>query len=172
MCLKRGAACSARITQSNLALSYRTLNRTDEALALTERVLDANRRLLGSEHPETLISIANLAKFYMETKALEKALPLFEEGEAGYRKVLGPAHPYAAQTILGHGICLRQLERHEQAAAKLADAYELLTAIGPTMQGAARRAAQELVTVSEALGRKEEADRWRAVVENLTPRRP
>lgn len=106
----------------------------------------------------------------MEAEKYDLAIPLFEEAEASYRKALGAGHVYSAQTILGHGICLRRMERHEQAATKLSEAFELLTKLGPTMQGAARRAAQELAMADDALGRTKDAEQWRAKAEGLKPR--
>ena len=48
-------------SRANLAASYSQAGRTNDAIALREAVLADHERLLGPEHPDTLISRANLA---------------------------------------------------------------------------------------------------------------
>ncbi len=116
--------------------------------------------------------MANLARFLMETGNAHKALPMFQECEALYRKVLGPHHPYSAMTTLGHGICLSKLERFDDAIAKLADAYLLLSKMGPPLQSATRRAAQELAIAFDKLGKPDDAATWRQTADLLKPPSP
>jgi eukaryotic-like serine/threonine-protein kinase len=151
----------------NLAISYRRLGREQEATTLYEQSVAMDRKNLGSGHPETLLSIANLARVYMEAKVFDKAEPLFVESEAGFRKTLGTGHAYTAQTILGHGICLRMMERLEPAEAKLKEAFTLLGAIKFPGGTAQRRAAQELVELYTKASRAAEAAEWQATVERM-----
>lgn len=48
-------------SESNLAVDLRALGRVEEALALDEDTLDRRRRVLGEDHPDTLLSASNLA---------------------------------------------------------------------------------------------------------------
>jgi eukaryotic-like serine/threonine-protein kinase len=152
---------------NNLAILHARLKRTAEAAVLHESSLATERRLRGSEHPQTLISIANLAKFYMESGSPDKALPLFVEAEAGYRKVQGSDHLETGATLLGHGICLRKLNRPEESAAKLTEAFAIVEKFAPQRRSIVQRAAQELVLTYEALGKPDEVAKWKATVESL-----
>ncbi len=51
---------------SNFALVYSEVGRRQEALQLTERVVEAYKKTLGEEHPDTLGSMQNLAIRYSE----------------------------------------------------------------------------------------------------------
>ena len=44
----------------NLALSYNNLGRWNEAEELEVQVMDMRKKLLGAEHPDTLISMESL----------------------------------------------------------------------------------------------------------------
>ena len=46
----------------NFVLVYRDAGRQQEALELTEKVVEANKRTLGEEHPETILSRNALAE--------------------------------------------------------------------------------------------------------------
>ena len=51
------------------------------------------RRILGDEHPETLLSINNMAKMLHEQGRMTEAEPLFREALTGLRQALGSRHP-------------------------------------------------------------------------------
>ncbi|MBY0312638.1 MAG: serine/threonine-protein kinase [Phycisphaerales bacterium] len=156
--------------ENNLANSLRGLKRYEEAGVLYERVFEVARSRDGAEHPETLISMANLARFYQETDQFERAEPMFQECEALYRKVLGTKHPHAVMTVLGHGICLRRMNKLDEAVAKLTNAHTLLTKLRPPIPSATRRAAQEIALAFEAQGKSDDAEKWRAEAEKLKPK--
>ncbi len=64
---------------SSFALVYSEVGRVQEALQLTERVVEVRKRTLGEEHPDTLGSIHNLAISYSEAGERQKALQLMEQ---------------------------------------------------------------------------------------------
>jgi tetratricopeptide (TPR) repeat protein len=80
-----------------LAGSYADGGRQDEALKLREETLGLRRKVLGPQHPETIVAMANLASSYFDLGRREEALKLREETLALSRKVNGPEHP---ETIL------------------------------------------------------------------------
>ena len=77
----------------NLAISYYAAGRRDEALKLREEVLALSRKVLGPEHPDTLMAMNNLANSYDDAGRRDEALKLREEVLALRRKVIGPEHP-------------------------------------------------------------------------------
>ncbi|MEV6559504.1 tetratricopeptide repeat protein [Nocardia sp. NPDC051756] len=67
----------------------------DFARALTaahDTVIDCGR-ILGPDHPDTLISRSNLAHVHEAVGRLDKAIPLYEAVLADCERVLGPDHP-------------------------------------------------------------------------------
>jgi hypothetical protein len=67
--------------------------RYGEAEPLYLRTLPARERLLGSEHPDTLISLNNLAHLYETQGRRREAEELFLRAVTGAEKVLGWEHP-------------------------------------------------------------------------------
>jgi tetratricopeptide (TPR) repeat protein len=64
-----------------------------QALALLKRLLIADRRLLGDDHPDTLHSMNNLAVTFADLGDLQGARELHEQTLAARQRVLGDDHP-------------------------------------------------------------------------------
>jgi len=64
-----------------------------QGLVYLERALADRRRVLGDDHPDTLISMNNLASAYRSAGDLDRAIPLFEQALVRGRRVLGDDHP-------------------------------------------------------------------------------
>jgi tetratricopeptide (TPR) repeat protein len=76
----------------------RTLGqRPDEAIPLYELTLTDAERVLGPDHPQTLMSRNNLAAAYELAGRLDEAIPLYEQTLTDAERVLGPDHP---QTLM------------------------------------------------------------------------
>ena len=75
------------------ALVYQETGQWREALRLTEQVVEARRRTLGEEHPDTLGSMQNLAIRYSEAGRRPEALRLTEQVAEAQRRTLGEEHP-------------------------------------------------------------------------------
>lgn len=56
------------------------LNRYDEAEPLLQQAFKGRTKVLGTQHPDTLLSMSNLASYYF------KARGLYKEAEELYRK--------------------------------------------------------------------------------------
>jgi tetratricopeptide (TPR) repeat protein len=65
----------------------------DEAEPLFRRCLAVREKLLGAEHPSTLISINNLAVLLKQQGKLDEAEPLYRRCLAVREKLLGAEHP-------------------------------------------------------------------------------
>jgi NAD/NADP transhydrogenase alpha subunit len=61
------------ISMANLANTYHTQKRLNEAEQLEVQVMDMMKKLLGAEHPDTLTSMANLASTYHNQRKWDKA---------------------------------------------------------------------------------------------------
>ena len=62
-----------------LANTFRSIGDLEEARALQEDVLEARRRVLGEEHPDTLDSMENLAATLLEQGERTRAIKLLQE---------------------------------------------------------------------------------------------
>jgi hypothetical protein len=78
---------------NNLATIYHTQGRWKEAEELQLKQLEISQRVLGDEHPDTLISMNNLAFTFKEQDRVEEAMALLEDCTRMGRRVLGPDHP-------------------------------------------------------------------------------
>src|SRR6266496_1519457 len=89
-----------------------------------ERALAGRQRVLGEDHPHTLLSRNNLAYAYREAGNPGRAIPLFQQALASRVRVLGEDHPQALlsrNNLAGAYQEARDLGRaiplHEQALA-------------------------------------------------------
>jgi hypothetical protein len=93
---------------ANLASTYRNQGRWNEAEKLGVQVLKTRKTVLGSEHPETLTSMANLAYTWKYQRRLPDALALIEACCRLRYKVLGPDHPDTRESFHALGILRAQ----------------------------------------------------------------
>ncbi|MGK5441116.1 tetratricopeptide repeat protein, partial [Micromonospora sp. URMC 105] len=80
-------------SRNNLAGAYQRVGRSDEAIGLYQRTLADRERVLGSDHPDTLISRNNLAAAYQRVGRLDEAIGLHQRTLADCERVLGSDHP-------------------------------------------------------------------------------
>lgn len=74
----------------NLGVISLNQGRQEESIALHRRALAEKERLLGSDHPSTLISLNNLAIALDETQTSERRQ---RETLAKQKRILGDEHP-------------------------------------------------------------------------------
>jgi tetratricopeptide (TPR) repeat protein len=85
----------SRIQRSNsiLALIFHAQGQYTEAKKLFLELVNAQKRLLGEEHPDTLISMGNLASTYRDQGRWKEAEELEVQGMETSARVLGEEHP-------------------------------------------------------------------------------
>ena len=96
----------------SFALVYGEVGRVQEALQLTERVVEVRKRTLGEEHLDTLRSMHSLAIRYNETSERQKALQLTKRVVEVYKRTLGEEHPETLRSI--HNLAIRYSEAGER----------------------------------------------------------
>jgi len=99
-------------------------------------VLEARRRTLGPEHPDTLTSLNNLALTLRAQGDLSRARALHEEELEICRRILGPEHPDTLISMCNLAITL--LDLGETAAAR--DLVQPILPLLPTLTHAEARA--------------------------------
>ena len=89
---------------SNLALTYTSLGRHQDALAMGEKTLEFRRRVLSENHPDMGIACLNLGACYANFGDMHRALPLTREALRIFQATLPPLHPHVkhAQQLVRH----------------------------------------------------------------------
>ena len=96
---------------NNLANTLRDQGDLPGARRLQEAVLEAMKRLLGDEHPDTLSAMGNLAIILWHQGEAAAARHLQQVAAAGRSHVLGAAHPDTAAALES----LRQMQEGSAA---------------------------------------------------------
>ena len=79
--------------KNHLASTYRSQGRWKEAEELEMQVMEMSLRVLGQEHPDTLISMASLASTYGNQGRWKEAEELEVKVIETFKKALGQEHP-------------------------------------------------------------------------------
>ena len=93
-----------------LANLFHSKGEYDRALPLYEECLAKRKRVLGDDHPDTLMSLNNLAVLFDSKGEYDRALPLYEECLAKRKCVLGDDHPHTKSSQRSLDYCARLLE--------------------------------------------------------------
>ena len=107
---------------NKLALAYQQTGKLPEAIALYERVRDAQIVKLGPDHPDTLYTLSSLGKAYHAAGKIREAIALLERVRNAQIATLGPDHPDILAT-------LNVLASAYEAAGKFSEAIALLERI-------------------------------------------
>jgi hypothetical protein len=78
--------------QYNLSTIYSKVGRNNEALAISEKVLELYKRILGDEHPETIMAMNSLSIRYSDAGRNNEALAISEKVSELYKRILGDEH--------------------------------------------------------------------------------
>ena len=98
-----------------VARAYLSAGLLDQAITLFKKNLADSERILGPDHPGTLVSRNNLALAYQDAGKLEKAIDLFEQTLADFERILGPDHPHTLITRNNLALAYLSAGRLEQA---------------------------------------------------------
>jgi hypothetical protein len=88
-----------------------------QAHRLLSELLEAQTRVLGAEHPDTLITRHELASAQLDLGEFEAALQLIEELLPVQERVFGPNDEYSLNTRECHAMALAGLGLYDQARA-------------------------------------------------------
>ncbi len=119
---------SARV---GLGWTYRLAHRYEDAARETRAALDAERRVLGSDHAETLVAINNMAIIYKDLGDFARAEPLYIENvERGF-KVQGERHPEAIAGVVNLASFYGDRGRYREAITRADQALRLFRGVVP-----------------------------------------
>jgi eukaryotic-like serine/threonine-protein kinase len=143
-----------------LGEAFNSLDLYPEAAAQWEKTLKIRVRLMGHEHPDTILTAASLAGAYSWIpERRSEAITLARDAVAAYRRSANPPSLGAASAMAGLAYILDQQGHSAEALTYAREATEILNRIG---HGADLLASENMWTIASAtehLGRLDEAAR-------------
>src|SRR5271154_495134 len=82
---------------TNLGCTYRRLGAISRSIEILEIAADRRNRILGREHPDTLLTRSHLALSYQEDGRLGQAVAILEDTLEAQTRILGE-HPRTRDT--------------------------------------------------------------------------
>ena len=141
-----------------LGSTYRDLGEFEKAEAQQRVAVVKNRRILGDDHRETLISIDNLAITVQKLGRYEEAEALFIEAHEGMRRVLGDDHRNTLMTIGNLGQVISESGRLAEAEPYHRESLDGLRRIQGPEGAEAMTALSNLGVLLHSMGRYPEAE--------------
>jgi tetratricopeptide (TPR) repeat protein/predicted Ser/Thr protein kinase len=145
----------------DLGTSLRNLGRLDEARADFERMLEIERHVHGEEHERVGLALSDLASIAAARKDYPQAEKQLRDALAIDAKRLPAGHVRIGEARVALGHVLLAERRYTEAAAESSAGYDSVSAHGTRQPTAARNARRDLVDELTALGKPEDAARFR-----------
>jgi tetratricopeptide (TPR) repeat protein len=122
---------------NNLADLLINEGKNPEAEKLNREVLQVRERVLGPDHPDTIVSMANLGRVLVNDGHAREAEDLYIRVVEKRRSVLGPEHPDTVKAMADLGDALLRQKKYSQAEKVIREALgigkRVLAAKGPLM---------------------------------------
>jgi tetratricopeptide (TPR) repeat protein len=100
----------------------RKQDKLTEAEPFFRESLEKHRRILGDDHPNTLVSMNNMGSLLEAQGKVAEAELLYREALEKQRRTLGEDHPSTMASIVNMGVLLVKTRRHREAVVLLAPA--------------------------------------------------
>ena len=133
--LRRLGAPAAHVlaTQSNLANTYETIGRLEEALSLRQELYSGRLKSQGEQHRATLVAASNYASTLFTLKRFEEAKSLMRKTIPVAQRVVGESNELTLKMRLVYADAL-----YKDDGATLDDLREAVTMLKETVQTARR----------------------------------
>jgi eukaryotic-like serine/threonine-protein kinase len=147
-----------------LASCYDNQKKYKLAEPLLVEALEGRRRALGNETPETLGTMASLGWLRVRCGMASEAEPLLREC-LEIRKKTMPDNWLRFNTESLLGVCLVGEKKYDEAEPRLISSYQGLkdreNKLPPSLKPRVSEAAERVVRLYDAWGKKEKAGEWR-----------
>ena len=100
---------------NNIGGAYNSLGNYEKALEYYSKALAIGEKVLGPEHPDTVIPYINIGGVYHNLSDYDKALEYFSKALAIGEKVLGPEHTDTATSYNNIGFVYHNLGDYDKA---------------------------------------------------------
>jgi eukaryotic-like serine/threonine-protein kinase len=139
------------------ALTMNALGLFGRAEPTIESALSIRRETLGTDHAETLDSLATLAGVLVNRGAYARAIELYREASEGRRRLLGAGHPDTLSSLSGLAATLVQQGKLSDAEPVFREVLEGRRLAQGDLHPDTLRAVANMCTVLQDLGRFDEA---------------
>jgi tetratricopeptide (TPR) repeat protein len=94
---------------------YQENGHFSEAEEMWNRALAGREKILGPDHPDTLMTVHSLGVLYYEQRCLDEAEKMYDRALAGREKILGPDHPDTLMTVNNLNVLYYEQRRLDEA---------------------------------------------------------
>lgn len=154
---------STEISVGNLALVLRFQRRYEESEKQYRRGLALREKLMGADHPSTALMMLNMADVIQAQRKYAEAEKLQRSVLVIFEKVHGE-DPKTATALNNLGANLRMQERYKEAEPVLRRALAMKEKTLGSLSQSVANTLTNLAEVCQAMGRKDEAAKYRARV--------
>jgi tetratricopeptide (TPR) repeat protein len=144
--------------QATMASVYFNLGLAAEAEQQAKLALETRRRVLGYEHPDTLMSMHSLANAYSRQGRRAEAESLHRKTLELRRRALGPEHPDTLASMNNLGIAIRLQGRYAEAEAVYRETLEVRKRVLGPEHPDTLQSMNNLANVCDAQGRYAESE--------------
>ncbi len=143
-----------------IGTTYESLGLHRESQPHLERALEIRRRVLGPEHPETLIAMNRVASQYGKQAGpmLKKAESMYAQALDVSRRVNGPEHSFTTAMMNNLALAYSTSGRDKEAAALYASALEIKRRVPGPADGETLVTMSNLADTYRRLGQYEKAE--------------
>ncbi|MEC9373800.1 MAG: tetratricopeptide repeat protein, partial [Planctomycetota bacterium] len=117
----------AIVARNNVGVVLQRLDRFDEASVILGEVLETRRRVLGSDHHQTMHSAHTLADLRRRQERFIEAASLYREALEGRAEHLGATHPDTRASAIALAETLADLDNRAEAETILQNTRAALT---------------------------------------------
>jgi tetratricopeptide (TPR) repeat protein len=147
----------------NLGRAYHLLGQYDKAEPLLVQALKVKQRVLGVDKEDTLVTLRNLGQNYLKQMRFAEAEPILREHLTHLQKQPDDWRTAHAKSLLGSALLGQK--KFADAEPLLVEGYEglkrLAAKIPPDRKVNLTEARERLVQFYEAIGKPDEAAKWR-----------
>jgi len=169
--IERGLAVRERVHGPNHPLVATALNqlatlqlqlgRRDSAESAFRRVIEIYRQAYGDHHYFIAVAMANLASVYMSGEQWSRAEPILREAVRRLLETQSPEDVNLAIDRIKLGRVLLRQGRYQEAERESRAGYDVLAGQANPLVSWLRSARTDLIALYEALGRPDEAARFK-----------
>lgn len=108
-----------------LAITYRALNRPEDAEKQWRAGIEIGKKHVGFAHPKMLIAVSHLAELLVERKKQAEAEALYQELLKAQKDRFGDKHPFVADALFEYAALLYSIKKFPERESVLKEAVAI-----------------------------------------------
>ncbi|HEY2158236.1 MAG TPA: serine/threonine-protein kinase, partial [Isosphaeraceae bacterium] len=161
------------LSEQRYVVALRQTGRRDEALKLGRDVVERQRRVLGPEAPEALVTMSEIGEL-LYTGRPEEGRPYYQKLHEALTRSFGPEHVRTVNALQWYARTFYETREYDRAEALLHQVLDMRVRANGDVDKATFWTMDEMLTLYEAAGKSEEAwplavRFWRAAIRGADP---